>query len=231
MPDLINRFQFNMNDFKEDGLYLLTKDKRLEFTNTKIKGLADEFWNNSAKLSADIKEATEFKRCDFCPLNETGNMCDAIRPTLPLIDQLGGYNSFDQVTAIYKEVGKKELHIADTDMQNALRYISILSLTQYCQKAKMFYRYFKGVIPIMDSDDVAKQIYMNIYWINRGEEKLIQSELDKFKKVLFITTQNQNNRLDIIMKEDSLKNAFAIVHIVSELLSMNAENLIKKSLE
>jgi hypothetical protein len=230
MSENIDVLRLKFEDYAKKGLYLRISDSKVvDLTIERIEQLAGEYWQNVNKLPANVKEAIEFQRCPFCPLKGEKSICDAIRPILPLIEDLGNFVSFQNVIALFKDNGKEVLHLANTTMQSALRYVSIVSLIYFCQAAKKYQKYFSGVIPLMNGKKVAREIYLNIYWYHKGKKEDIEETISKFNKVLFETSQNQVKRLNLLPVEDGLKNAYVNTHIISELLSIKADKLVEET--
>jgi len=53
-------------------------------------------------------------------------------------------------------------------MQDALKYVSILSLLRYNLVLQKHWKYYYGIIPIMRGKEVATRVYLNIYWLHKG---------------------------------------------------------------
>lgn len=230
MSENIDVLHLKFEDYAKKGLYLKISDSKvIDLTIERIELLAESYWQDANKLSADVKEAIEFQRCSFCPLKGEKSICDAIRPILPLIEDLGNFVSFQNVIALFKDDGKEVLHLANTTMQNALRYVSIVSLIYFCQAAKKYQNFFSGVIPLMSGKKVAREIYLNMYWHHKGKKEDIEATISKFNKVLFETSQNQVRRLNLLSIEDGLKNAYVNTHIIGELLSMKTDKLVEEA--
>jgi len=221
-----------LGDYEEEGLYLILKDStRLVLTRDNIEKVTSEFWKNPDKIPSNVKKAVDFQRCPFCPLKTKEDFCDALRPIVPFLDVVDKYVSFDEVKAIYKGKEKGLFHISDTTMQEALKYVSILSLTQYCQVGRRYWKYYLGIIPLMSAKDTASRLYLNIYWLHKGRKKDIDDIISRFNEELRITAQNQVKRLSLVCKNDAFMNAFVNTQLATEFLSMDIEKTLKASLE
>ena len=119
-----------LENYSEPGLHLTLKDStRLILTRDSIESIAAEYWADPSKIPPAVKKAVDFRRCQVCPLYMTQDLCDALRPTLPLLDIVDKFASHDPVLAVYKPPdAEAALQIADTTMMEALRYLSIPSL-------------------------------------------------------------------------------------------------------
>lgn len=221
-----------LSDYEQPGLYLTLKDStRLAFTRENIEKVTMEYWMNPAKIPANAKKAVEFQRCAFCPLKGRKDLCDAIRPTLPLLDIVDKYNSFDEVTAIYKGDEKGLCHVSYTSMQRALTYISNMSLMGYCQVGRKYWKYFSGIIPVMGTEEIANRVYLNMYWIHKGDKETVDQVISRLNSEIIITTQNQMERLRLICKNDALLNAFVLTHMTTDVLYENKDTKLGELLE
>jgi len=221
-----------LDNYDKQGLYLIVKDSQvINLTKESIEKLTLEFWNNPSKISPQVKEVAEFQRCPFCPLKGEKTICDAIRPVLPLIEQLDKFVSFDEVTAVYRGEDNKLYHLAVTNMQTALKYIAITSLVFFCQYGKKYQKYFWQIMPLSGGHDCCIRMYLNIYSLHKGKEDEIKEIILKFVEKIRITTQNQVKRLNMICKNDALMNAFVNTQVTSEFLNLNVEQIIKTSID
>jgi hypothetical protein len=215
--------------YKKKGLYLIFSDTSiLDLSKKNIENIAQIYWQDPTKLPEKIKKAKDFDRCGFCPLKGKNAFCDAIRPTFPFLDIIGKFISYDKVIAIYKD-DADIIHISDTDMQQALKYLSVMSLTQFCRKGLEYWRYFRGVDLLSPSKDIAIAIYLNIYWLNKGNKTKIDQDIQIFNKVMGITVQNQIKRMNLVCKSDVFNNTFFSTHIISELMNFDIDKQINES--
>jgi hypothetical protein len=125
---------FKFSDYEQKGLYLLFEDStKLTLTEKEIENVSQKIWDNPAKITPEVRDASDFKSCTICPERGKKGICYALRPVLPFLEIIDKYVSFDRVTAFYKGDDEKLLYISDSSMQDALQYISILSLMYYCR--------------------------------------------------------------------------------------------------
>jgi hypothetical protein len=121
-----------LSDFEKGGLYLLFPDStRLELTKENIEKVTDRYWQDLTKIPQEKRKAIEFQKCYFCPHKNEEDICDSIRPMLPFLDIVDQYVSYDKVIAVYKGNEDHLVHVRATSMQDALKYVSILSLLRY----------------------------------------------------------------------------------------------------
>ena len=168
----------------------------------------------------------EFQRCEFCPLKKTGGLCNAIRPLLPIIEEIDKYVSYDEVVAIYRD--EKEVHICNTTMQQALKYVSIMGMIQYCQYGQKYKKCFWNIIPISAAEKVAMKIFLNIFWLESGEKREVEKTIEEFREKLDAIVKNQMARLRLVCKQDALLNAFYNTSIIPVFLEMNIEETMQK---
>lgn len=221
-PD--NQICLGLMDYPHKGLYLIFDDAaRLELTGENIKKTTEEYWNNPDKIPPSVKKALAFQRCPFCPLKGRDDLCDALRPILPLLDIVDRYMSYDKVTAVYKGDEKQLLHTAATTIQGALKYLSIISLTQYCQVGRKYWKYYAGIMPLTGVEEASLQMYLNIYWNLKGNREEIDRLIARFIGEIRVTSENQVKRLTMICKKDAFVNAFVNAQIALEFLSLDVE--------
>ncbi|MBW1743181.1 MAG: hypothetical protein JRJ47_07085 [Deltaproteobacteria bacterium] len=221
-----------LSHYKQPGLYLILEDStELLLTRDNIEKVTAEMWADAEKIPPSVKEAVEFQRCPFCPLKESKDLCDALRPTLSLLDILDKYNSFDEVTAIYKGDNEELYHVSRTTMQRALRYISSLSLMAYCQVGRKYWKYFIGIIPIMDTQETANRLYLNMFWVHEGNKEAVDQIISRMSKEITITSQNQAERLRLICDNDAFLNAFVLTHMLTDILFENKDRKLRELLE
>ncbi|KJJ83856.1 hypothetical protein OMAG_002277 [Candidatus Omnitrophus magneticus] len=221
-----------LNMFNETGIYILLNDESwLALTRENIEKITQDYWNNVHKFSDKIKEMIEFQRCQLCPAKGGKDFCDALRPILPLLEIIDEYNSFDKISAVYKSNTDKIYYVSNTTIQEALQYIAILSLTQYCQLGKKYWKYYLGTVPLMNGQEVSKRIYLNIYWLCKGDKEVIQKIIKEFSETMRIIARTQVRRLNLICKNDAFMNAFINAHVITEMLDLNIENILEKAFE
>lgn len=221
-----------LGHYRQPGLYLVLEDStELRLTRENIEKVTEKMWTDPKVIPPSVKEAVEFERCHFCPLKGSKDLCDALRPTLPLLDIVDKYNSFDEVTAIYKGDDEEVCHVSYTTMQRALRYISNLSLMAYCQVGRKYWKYFIGIIPIMDTQETANRLYLNIFWAHGGNQEAVDQVISRMSREITITSQNKAARLRLMCDNDAFLNAFVLTHMLTDILFENKDRKLKESLE
>ncbi len=113
-------------------------------------------------------------------------------------------------------------------MQDALKYVSILSLLRDDFVLQKYWKYYFGVIPIMGGKEVATRVYLNMYWLHKGDPGQVKETIKKFGEELKVSTANQVRRLNLVCKNDAFLNAFVNTQLVAQFL-INMEVILTKS--
>jgi hypothetical protein len=222
---------FRVSDFEKEGLYLLFPDAtKLELTKENIERVTDRYWQDPTKIPEDKRKAIEFQKCYFCPHKNKEDICDSIRPVLPFLDIVDKYVSYDKVITVYKGKEEKLVHIRATTMQDALKYVSILSLLRYNLVLQKYWKYYNGIIPMMGGREVAARVYLNMYWLHKGNLEEIKEIIKRFGEELKVSSANQVKRLNLVCKNDAFLNAFVNTQLVTHFL-MNIEHILAKSFD
>lgn len=218
------------SDYKECGLYLIFPDgKSLTLTHSMIEERSAAILANPELIPQHVKDAEEFQLCSICPKHGTpGETCHAIRPILAFWENIDEHLSYTQVTAVYRGSSPNEVMIAETTMQRALQYLSIMSLMYYCETGKKYWKYFYGVHPLMSTEDVVIRVYMNMFWMCEGNIEKTRALITKFHDEITTTTRCQLGRIRLFCKHDAFLNALVLTQLASEFLAMNAEDVIRR---
>ena len=218
----------NLGDFEKRGLYIIFKDgSRLDLSDERVERVTQEYWKNPAKIPPEVKKATEFQRCSFCPKEVEGGICNSIRPILPFLEVVDKYVSYDEVIAIYKGHRKEIYRISDTKMQDALVHLSILSMMHHCQTMVPYRKYFYGVIPLMSAKEASARIYLNIFWEHKGDKDLIDKFIFEFKEKMRIAAQNHMKRISLIYQSDAFLNALVKAQLITEFLTLDYDKILE----
>lgn len=219
--------KIDFSTFEEPGLYLLWPDgNRLTLTHSYITDCTQQMLDDPDRIPASVRAAAVYAPCDICPERDRAIICHAIKPVLPFLLDVDRYMSYDIVTAVYREVDSDMLTVAETTMQNALRFVCILSLTQYCEVGRKFGRYFARVNPLMPTSDIATAVYQNLFVQAGGDQKVIVSTIQTMGKELLHTTRCQMERVRLVCQQDAFVNAYVgtytVVQLLLEILESNA---------
>lgn len=214
--------------YPNEGMYLrFVNGDTLDLSVARIRKLADEYWNNPAKLSPQIRNSVDFKTCSICPYRGQNVFCSALKPILPFLERLEQFSSYDKVTAIYR-TKDNVLCCADTVLQKALQFVTSMALFEYCEDAKQYHIYFKGVTPFMGWKESAIRIFLNIYWVHRGDEAKVKLTVKEMCAHVNITTTSCVKRLNAMCESDSFINAYVETHGFSTVLEQNIEALVER---
>lgn len=224
--------RINAEQFEQPGLYLFPEDADpIILTERRVRCFAESLLSDEERLPSSVWQTQEFKLCEFCPARQEGGLCQAVTPMLALFDELDAYASFDKVTAVFKEKETERIHVTQTDMQDGLKYVAIMSLTRYCRRGREFWRYFRGTDPLMNPRQIAETIYLNMYWLCAGDTAKIEASTQKLKDTVITTARRQEDRMALICKNDALLNAYVETHAAMMYLTMDIEHLMKESFE
>jgi hypothetical protein len=181
----------SLSEYSQKGLYLIFPDSnRLAITEEIVEQFAAQFLEDETKVPACAKKAVEFQSCSICPMKHCGEFCHALLPWLPIVDIVDQYVSYERVRAVFKGDTAETWYVSDRPVQEAIQYVCHLSLMHYCDVGKKYRKYFWGIMPLMEPEEIAQ------------------------------TTRCQVERLRLICKNDAFMNAFTHAHAVIELLSL-----------
>lgn len=213
-------------EYPTPGIYLTFQDgERLVLDHAQVEQYAECFLNDPAKVPEFVKQAADFQPCDICPQRDSGEFCHALRPVLPFFDVIDRYASHDPVHLAYYSPDNT-VYSAETTVQQALRSISLASLMFYCEMGKGYWKYFYGVHPIMRATEAVVRVYLNIYYIFRGDRGKVKELVRRFRDDISVTSACQIKRLRLICKKDAFLNAFAKTQVIAEILALDPESLL-----
>jgi hypothetical protein len=221
----IKTLSLKLDKYKDEGLYIETQEIFIELTHKVIKETADDFWNSSSKISSSVKDNVKFHRCTICPLKE--GSCDTFKAILPFLEYIDYYKSFDEVVAIYKSDIENLLYLNKTTMQDALKSSAILALTRYCKYGEKYKKYFKSIIPTMSPPEIAERLYLNAFFIHKGEIASINKFIETAYSGLSVAIERLIERISLLCQNDAFLNAFVETQAVLEYLTMNIKETIE----
>ncbi|NOX65979.1 MAG: hypothetical protein GXO85_09325 [Chlorobi bacterium] len=233
MNKKISLGDLRVDKFNEEGLYLIfPNDDCICVTQNYINNYFKKIWQDSSVFPSHIKKATDLQLCEHCPGKKSEvEFCVALRPILPFLEKVDKYVSYDDVTAVLKTNNPSVITVRHTDLQNALRYVSLLSLIKYCETNRRYWSYYFGVSPLADVQQALAQIYLNIFWLNKGDKKKTHNAINIFTKEMRISNECLLRRLKLICKNDAFINAYANTQMSSEFLSMNGDDILDSAFE
>ncbi len=215
--------------FPDAGLYLLFPDGlRLDLTEDVIGRAAQRFLGDPMRLPDHVRAAAEYQPCSICPQRDTAKICHAIVATLPFVDDVDRYVSYDRVTAVYRERGSAIIEVSQTNMVEALKYLTMLSLMHYCEVGRKYFSYFLGVSPLMPAEQIALRVFHNLYFDCRGDLGKIRSIIAQMQEEIQVTTRCQMDRLRLICRNDAFLNALVNVHSTAGWLDYDLTELMNR---
>jgi hypothetical protein len=93
-----------------------------------------------------------------------------------------------------------------------------------------YWKYYYGIIPIMGGREVATRVYLNMYWLHKGNLEEIREMIKRFGEELRVSSTNQVRRLNLVCKNDAFVNAFVNTQLVTQFL-VNIEGILTKSFD
>lgn len=210
---------FDIKLFPEPGLYILTPDgKKLALTHKEIEQSTSAILKDKNAIPDSVRDAAEYKPCDICPERKTAVICHAIMPIIPFFNEIDKYMSYDKVTAVYREKGTDSLVVTDIKMSEALKFITILSLMDYCEVGHKYLDLFDGINPMMTADKIAKIVFKNIYFKSHGNIERIQKTVYVMSDEILHTAKCQVARLNLICNNDAFVNAYINTDLITSFI-------------
>ena len=215
----------DLSTFEEPGWYLLWPDgNRLALTRPRIEDSTRQMLDDPERIPASVRAAAVYAPCDICPERDRAIICHAIKPVLPFIRDVDHCMSYERVTAVYREVDSEMLSVVETSMQDALRFVCLISLMQYCEVGRKYARYFAGVNPLLPASDIAAAVYRNLFVEAAGNQTEIAATIETMSKELLHTTRCQAERVRLVCKQDAFVNAYVATYTVVQLLFETLEH-------
>jgi hypothetical protein len=221
-----------LDQYTENGVYLHLPDgRRIDITRDKIEAFARKFEANLDQIPAHLRKAVDFQPCSVCPERHRAVFCHALPATLAFVDELRGYKSFHEATAVYRGPEPTLAVAPHTTMQEALQFVGILGLMYHCEVGKNYWKYFMGTHPLQSPDELGARIYLNIYWDCRGDQEAVEHVLQTFNDEITTVTSCQVKRLRLVVSDDVLINAFVNVQTQIAFLAMRRGNQLAQAFE
>lgn len=215
--------------FRDPGLYLLWPDGgRLELTRRAIESGTNAMLEDPARIPPHVRAAAEYQPCDICPHRDTAVICHAIMPVLPFVDNIDRFMSYDRVTAVFSGGDGAGLRIVETALQDALQFVSILSLTSYCEVGRKYGAYFEGIDPLTPPDAIAESVFRSLYLESRGDLARVAAVVHTMQEEILHTTSCQTARLRLISRRDALLNAFVVTQTMTTVLFLTLRQLLSE---
>lgn len=214
----------------EPGIYFaFDNQKTFAFTKKNVSEMAERYWQSPHLISEQVKNSFKFKRCGICP-KDNSTMCDSVQGLLPIVEMLDKFPSFEKVKAVYYRSDSHPYLIKDTDLQHALAYLGLESITEACVVTKQFKAYFEDIFPFMPVKQVARQIFVNIFFTCKGDLNLTRQKVEELNEITHITTQNKIKRLGMIVKSDAFLNTISNLSMPIQLLQLTIDDIIQEQM-
>jgi hypothetical protein len=227
MPAALDPLQFT-----DSGLFLVFPDgEPLSLTYENIERRAHALLSDPKRIPLQVIQAEAFQQCTICPKRGSGDTCHAIRPVMAVWESFDKHVSHDRVTAVYRAAGSDSVIAAETTMQRALQYVSVLSLLYYCDVGKQYWRCFHGIHPLMRTEELVARLYLNMFWTCGGDLGKTRELAQRFHDDVSTTTSCQMARIRLFCHTDSFLNALVLTQIASELLICDVEEIVDQQLD
>jgi hypothetical protein len=213
--------------YKKEGMFLhVANGDFLDLSRENIKTISDEWWNNPEKIPPKMREKEYFKTCVVCPYRGQNVFCSAMKPLLPFLEKMNNFASYDKVTAVYvRNKDDNVIYVSDTKVQNTLQYVVNMSLFEYCENAKQFKEYFRGIMPFMKTEEIISLVFLNLYWFFRGDKEKMKAEIERMNFDITNTTSNCVKRLNLLCSSDAFMSAYINTQTTAALLLPRLQNL------
>ncbi len=203
--------------------------KRLVLTHREIKKSTDAILADRNRLPDSVRSAADYKPCAICPERDRAVICHAIMPTIPFFDDIDHYMSYDKVTAVYREKKSETIIISETTMSEALKFITILSLTDYCEVGHKYLNLYAGINPMMPADKIAKVVFKNILFESHGNIEQVQKIICIMSEEILHTAKCQVKRLNLICNNDAFVNAFVNTDLITNFIQFELKKYMASS--
>jgi hypothetical protein len=211
---------------EKDGLYIYFKNgKILDLSKERIQTLGNQYWKDVSHLSNKLQRNKSLYLECICMIIPSRPECSAMKPLLPILDELESFSSHDNVGALYVDRGIGH-YFSTISLQHALKYLSDISLFDHCECTKKFRKYFRGIDPFMETKEAGCRLFMNIYWIEKGDRQLVNQIVKEMQKVFLFSARCCSKRLDNFCRSDALMNAYVISHGILFTLSMDIDRIL-----
>ncbi len=213
--------------FPDSGLYLLLPDgERIVLTRSAIEEKTRALLDGPNAIPARIRAASDYQLCDTCPERDTSEICHAIIPSLAFFDNIDRFRSHSHVVAVYRDEDNDTLIISETTMQAALQFVTILSVTDYCELGQQYGRFFKGVNPLMPINMIGRAVFLNILHELRGSVEKMQTMIARMSEDLLNAAKCQIKRISLISSRDAFQNAFVNTELITHFVQFELEDYI-----
>lgn len=211
---------------EKDGMYIFFNNGQiLDLSKDRIQALGRAGGDGTDRRLESSGERTSIYR-DFMGKCSKVN-CSAVKPLLPILEELALVNAQDVVGAVYVN-NRVAQYAPGVSLQQALKYLSDMSLFEYCSKARGYQKYFQGIDPFMGAKEAGARLFMNIYWLEGGEREKVDQTIKEIQRAILFSARCCSTRLDNVCRSDALMNAYVISQGALFTLSMDIEQILSE---
>ena len=221
-PGMLEFWRRIKDPHTEQGLYLCVKETDfIALDVTTIQAMTQAFWSDASLLDITMRQSAEFKPCPVCSHFGEDFLCQSIRPMLPLVKIMDQFASHDETLAGYRDAAGLT-YIMTTTMQRALQFVIQFGVLGFCDVGQRYKHWFTGAHPLMTTMEVAKRVYLNVFWLEKGNQENIKREMEIFTKSLRTVIRCQIARIAVVAKNDAISNALVNFDLVARLADRKA---------
>lgn len=220
--------------YANSGLYIVFDDgEELDLSREAIEAFRSRLGEDEQTLPLVKRAATDFQPCRICPGRGASAMCHALPAILPFVQCMNERSSFDMLVAVYVDsAGKDEptpaLHISRTPLSRALQYVAMESILWHCETGRVYFEYFRGVMPFSPARDVAERVYANVMLDKNGEAGAVDQTLGRICETMEIAMHCQLRRVRLVAESDAFANAFANLYLALQMLRPGVRHEVRE---
>ncbi len=213
---------------EKDGLYIFFDNgKMLDLSKERIQYLGNKLWDDASQLSENLQENKGLYLEYICMGTPLRVDCMAMKPLLPILEDLEPFNSHDLVAVVYVNNGNAR-YIPSISLQHALKYLSNISLFDHCGRIERYRKYFRGIDPFMETKEAGCRLFMNVYWLERGDRERVDHVIKDIQKAILFSAKCCSRRLVNFCRSDALINAYVISQGALFALSMDIDLILNE---
>jgi len=202
----------------------------VRLANPDVRAFATKYLDSPEHVPDSVRRAVEFQRCSVCPHRNEPGYCQALFPSLAVFDAFDRYPSYEPVTVSYGDLEHDGVITRSSSLQKAMLGVAMLSLLDYCEYGRAYRDFFLHVNPLMKLPGIVSRIYLNAYWLSRGDADATARKLRAFTRGLQTTIDCQLKRMRLISKNDAFLNTFVAAHVLTELLDHDMQGAVDTAL-
>ncbi|MBZ0167205.1 MAG: hypothetical protein K8I00_10405, partial [Candidatus Omnitrophica bacterium] len=150
-------------------------------------------------------------------------LCLALKPILPYLENVDQYMSYDRCVAVFSAGDGSATTVQETSTQQALRYVAILSMIHYCEMGGRYRKYFAGVHPMMETNEISRVLFDNLKEDCAATGKDMEETATHFEHEVLESTVCLTKRLKLMCQNDAFVNAFINAQTAIKFLLMDCQ--------